>query len=125
MSCIRAWRWVAAHEFRDAWQVVDGEHSGMKGVQTAIGKYGISAEKPNRQDVFFTGIRIEADPSTDMQQWLGAMKDANPNMVSYKYPAQPRNLRSLSTCARRAVQTSIPRCLLQVVSLLTRRERMA
>ncbi len=63
-------------------QVVEGEHSGMKGMQTAIGKYGISSDKPNRQDVTFTGIRIEADPSTDTQQWLGAMKDANPNMVS-------------------------------------------
>ena len=63
-------------------QVVDGEHTGMKGVQTAIAKYGISSDKPNRQDVTFTGIRIEADPNTDMQQWLGAMKNANSNMVS-------------------------------------------
>jgi len=70
-------------------QVVEGEHTGMKCVQTAIGKYGISSDKPNRQDVTFTGIRIEADPSTDKQQWLGAMKDANPNMVSTLHSTRP------------------------------------
>ena len=68
------------------WQVVEGEYKGMKGMQTAIGRYGISTDKPNRQDVFFTGIRIEADPSTDLQRWLGAMKDANPDMVSSRAP---------------------------------------
>ena len=70
-------------------QVVDGEHAGIKGVQTAVANYSISSDKANRQDVTFTGIRIEADPSTDRQQWLGAMKDANPNMVSTLHSTRP------------------------------------
>jgi hypothetical protein len=62
-------------------QVMEGEHKGMKGIQTAQAKYSISADKPNRQDVTFMGIAIQADPSTDLQRWLSAMKDANPTMV--------------------------------------------
>ena len=60
---------------------MEGEHKGMKGIQTAQAQYSISADKPNRQDVTFVGIQIEADPSTDLHRWLGAMKDGNPTMV--------------------------------------------
>ena len=95
-ACDECWT-VDENFYARKLQVVDGEYTGMKGVQTAIGKYGISSDKPNRQDVFFTGIRIEADPSTDRQHWLSAMKEANTNMVS------PSHCTQLHLCSALAV----------------------
>lgn len=64
-------------------QVLDGEAQGLLGIQSALGKYELDAEKADRQIVWFESIRIApADKdSATLKQWLAVFQEANPTMV--------------------------------------------
>ena len=64
-------------------QVLDGEAKGLLGIQSALGKYELDAEKADRQIVWFEAIRIapaDKDPAA-LKQWLAVFQEANPSMV--------------------------------------------
>ena len=77
---------------RRCMQILEGEAEGLLGIQSALGRYELDAEKADRQIVWFESIRIgPADESPEaLKQWLAIFKDHNSNMV--------RNLRHLSQC---------------------------
>ena len=64
-------------------QILEGEAEGLLGIQSALGRYELDAEKADRQIVWFESIRIApADQSQEAQKrWLAVFKDHNPNMV--------------------------------------------
>jgi hypothetical protein len=65
-------------------QILDGEAEGLLGIQSAIGRYELDAEKADRQIVWFEAIRIapaDKDPAS-LERWLSVFKEANPSMVS-------------------------------------------
>ena len=65
-------------------QVLDGEAKGLLGIQSALGKYELDAEKPDRQIVWFEAIRIapaDKDPAA-LKQWLAVFQKANSSMVT-------------------------------------------
>ena len=64
-------------------QVTDCEAEGLEGMQSALGEYELDSEHPERQNVYFTGIRIEptsSDPAA-LRAWLALLRDSNPSMV--------------------------------------------
>ncbi len=64
-------------------QVTDCEAEGLEGVQSALGEYELDADNPARQNVYFTGIRIEpssSDPAA-LRAWVALLRDSNPTMA--------------------------------------------
>lgn len=56
----------------------------MLGIQSALGRYELDAEKADRQIVWFESIRIapaDRDPSA-LSKWLAVFREGNPSMVS-------------------------------------------
>jgi hypothetical protein len=63
--------------------VTDCEAEGLEGVQSALGEYELDADNPARQNVYFTGIRIEpssSDPAA-LRAWVALLRDSNPTMA--------------------------------------------
>ena len=64
-------------------QVTDCEEEGLEGVQSALGEYELDAANSARQNVYFTGIRIEpssSDPAA-LAAWVALLRASNPSMV--------------------------------------------
>ena len=52
-------------------------------MQSALGEYELDAADPARQNVYFTGIRIEpssSDPAA-VKAWVALLRESNPSMV--------------------------------------------
>ena len=64
-------------------QILEGDAKGLLGIQSALGRYELDAEKADRQIVWFESIRIApADKGPEaLKQWLAVFKGENPNMV--------------------------------------------
>ncbi|MCJ1354273.1 MAG: hypothetical protein MMC33_004260 [Icmadophila ericetorum] len=64
-------------------QILDGEAKGLLGIQSALGRYELDAEKADRQVVWFEAIRIApADKSPEaLKQWLAVFKPENSSMT--------------------------------------------
>ena len=82
------------HEHDDS-QILDGEGKDLLGIQSALGRYELDAEKADRQIVWFEAIKIApADNSPEaLKQWLAVFKSENPNMVwtlKHNLPPIPR-----------------------------------
>ena len=66
-------------------QVTDCEEEGLEGVQSALGEYELDAADPARQNVYFTGIRVEpssSDPAA-VKAWVALLRESNPSMVRW------------------------------------------
>ena len=64
-------------------QVTDCEEEGLEGVQSALGEYELDAADAARQNVYFTGIRIEpssSDPAA-VKAWVALLRESNPGMA--------------------------------------------
>ena len=63
--------------------MTDCEEAGLEGVQSALGEYELDSADPARQNVYFTGIRIEpssSDPAA-LEAWVALLRESNPSMV--------------------------------------------
>ncbi|CAL5219021.1 g779 [Coccomyxa viridis] len=63
-------------------KILEGDAKGLLGIQSALGRYELDAEKADRQIVWFESIRIApADKGPEaLKQWLAVFKGENPNM---------------------------------------------
>lgn len=85
-------------------QILDGEGKGLLGIQSALGRYELDAEKGDRQIVWFEAICIApADKGPDaLKRWLAVFKSSNPDMVSKSCCPLPH------TTKRRKAQQALP-----------------
>ncbi|KAK9846296.1 hypothetical protein WJX81_001127 [Elliptochloris bilobata] len=91
---------------RSYFKVTDCEHEGLEGVQSALGEYELDTANPARQNVFFTGIRMEpssSDPAA-LKAWVDLLSESNASMdpstgvAEVKFPKKIKGTRANTFC---------------------------
>lgn len=78
--------------------MAEGQHKGLVGLFSVEGTYQQDPDKPNRQSISFTHIRLEPiDTAPEkLQAWLDLTKPSNPDMVHLAWPCRQTIVRFVS-----------------------------
>lgn len=82
-----AWVWNRKLMHWSRWlQVLEGDLEGVVGMQNTIGYFEINGELQGRQDVFFTGIQMQAKESRFTGSWTTTLMEHNEGTMVHPLP---------------------------------------